>query len=855
MNRSHLWKLLFVLLVLGLSLNEMLPLGPRNLTDQFNETALLNRDPAINGIVKTARELDVKTPDRGYLNLLDAIGTNDATRYFPTNYILRAGVRNPNVALLARLQREAAGQVKLGLDLQGGLQFLMKMDSERVETNGPVSAMQRTFMLEQAVEILRRRVDRFGVAEPVLQIVGDDRILVQLSGLNESQTDEARATIAKAAFLEFRMVDPNQADHLPPTGVIPPGYEMKFMRRVDHETEQERPVPVIVKKTAERGFTGSLISHAMSTLNSMTGAPEINFSLTSEGARIFGEITTENVGKAFATILDGEVVSVATIREPIRDGSCRISGSFTEKEAHELASALENPLKAPLQPISSGVVGPSLGADNIRSGIRASIFGTIAVAIFMLGYYLLAGVVADIALMLNIVILLGVMCSIDVTLTLPGIAGIVLTIGMAVDANVLIYERMREEFAAGKSVRGSVAAGYDKAFGTILDSNLTTMISSVLLIIFGTGTVKGFGTTLTIGLMVSMFTSLFVTRLIFDFLLAKGWLKSLRMMNLVRGAKIDFMRLAKPAFILSWLVILIGCAYGAYRGKNMLSIDFAGGDSLTLAYKNQVEIEKLRAAVTELKLGDPRIEYQKENDRASVRIIVKEVGSGEEGSAGKLKQALTSRFPEAGFTQIGLEHFGPTVGAEIMRSAVVAILLSLFGILVYVAFRYEFSFAVGAVVAVIHDVLMTIGLYCLTGLWSEGRQFNATFVAAVLTIIGFSINDTIVIFDRIREDLKLGVRGSFREILNQALNQTLSRTVITSGTVFIATLSLYLFGGGAINDFAFTFLAGIVTGTYSSIYIASALVLWWHKGQRPNLGGNAVPISGQKTIEPVGQRA
>jgi len=400
---------------------------------------------------------------------------------------------------------------------------------------------------------------------------------------------------------------------------------------------------------------------------------------------------------------------------------------------------------------------------------------------------------------------------------------------MAVDANVLIYERIREETAKGKSLRGAVAAGYARAFGTIFDSHVTTLISSVILIYMGTGSIKGFGVALTIGVAASLFTALVVTRMIFDFLLDRGWLKSLPMLHIIRASKLDFMKLAKPAFIASWLLIAIGVAYGLHRGKSVFGVDFLGGDTSTFAFAQKADESVVRSALAGVGIKDPLIQYQKDlgSGRETLRI------DSATGTGDKVKATLIG-IPNAKFHLMGQDHIGATVGQEIQRSAVIASLLSLFGILVYVAFRYEFSFAIGAVLAVIHDVLMTIGWYCLSG-----REFNATTVAAILTIIGFSTNDTIVIFDRIREDLKLGVRGTFREVMNQALNQTLSRTMITSGTVFLATMSLYIFGGGAINDFAFTFLVGIITGTYSSIYIASALVLWWNKGQRPQLGAGA----------------
>jgi len=574
-------------------------------------------------------------------------------------------------------------------------------------------------------------------------------------------------------------------------------------------------------------LTGKYVDRAGVYPDPVTGAPEINLRFNSEGARLFGEITRQNVGNLMAIVLDGELYSAPRINEPILGGNCRITGDYDLREAYELANVLQNPLEAPLKIVEERGVDPSLGRDSIESGIRAVAIGTGAVVVFMLVYYLFAGTVAITALLLNIVILLGVMCSIGTTLTLPGIAGIVLTIGMAVDANVLIYERIREETASGKSMRGALAAGYDKAFGTIFDSNLTTLISAVILIFMGTGPVKGFGVTLTIGISCSLFTALIVTRLIFDWLLAKGWLTSLPMLRLVGETRINFMRYAVPACIFSWALILVGNGYGIYRGHDVLGVDFAGGDQLRLRFAQRVTVEEVRRAVTDLKVGEAMIQYHTDLMGGKQTL---EITTGA-GTGVTVNEGLVAKFPEAKFERISLDTVGATVGKEIQKSALAASLLAMFGILVYVAFRYEFSFAVGAVVAVIHDVLMTMGWFFLTG-----RELSAPIVAAVLTIIGFSINDTIVIFDRIREDLKLGLRGTFLEVMNKALNQTLARTIITSGTVFLATLSLYLFGGGVINDFAFTFLVGILTGTYSSMYIAGALVLWWHKGERPKIG-------------------
>ena len=800
------------------SLYELYPPKGRDLIQYFQQRAQ-NHDDAFGAIMRQAKKLQAAAPEKPYDNLKAAIGTNDLTRYFP--FFEAKEEADPIRFILNRLQREAAGRIRLGLDLQGGTSFLVRMGTGSITNSSDTGAA-----LSQAVEVLRRRVDRFGVAEPLIQPQGKDKILVQLPGLSAASQQDAIDSIKRAAYLEFRLVHP-QSKELLDQGMIEPGYEPMKLK----EVRDGRPVTetLLVKKRPE--LTGSSISRAMVGRGNL-GEPNIQFTLNSQGAERFAEVTRENVHKRLAIVLDGEVRSAPVIQTPIEAGSGEITGQFDYKEAQDLANVLENPLRAPLSLESSSEVSPTLGRDAIRGGINASLYGTLAVSAFMLLYYLTAGMVANVALILNIIILLGVMCSVGTTLTLPGIAGIVLTAGMAVDANVLIYERIREELAKGKSLRGAIAAGYSRAFGTIFDSHVTTLISSVILIFMGTGPIKGFGVALTIGVAASLFTSLVVTRLIFDGLLQRGWLKTIKMFHLIpSNLKLDFMKLARPAFITSWAIITIGVAYGFHRGQGSFGRDFIGGDTTTCTFKQRVEEGRLRSALEAAGIKDPRIQYQKNLLTGAQTLRLDTLSD-----TNNIVLATLQKVAPGNFTSSGHEHVGASVGKDISRSALIACLLSLFGILVYVAFRYEFSFAIGAVLAVIHDVLMTIGLYCLSG-----REFSATTVAALLTMIGFSTNDTIVIFDRIRESLKLGVRGTFKEVMNLALNQTLSRTIITSGTVFLATFSLYIFGGGEINDFAFTFLIGIVTGTYSSIYIASALVLWWHKGQRPLIGAGPVP--------------
>jgi len=358
----------------------------------------------------------------------------------------------------------------------------------------------------------------------------------------------------------------------------------------------------------------------------------------------------------------------------------------------------------------------------------------------------------------------------------------------------------------------------------------------------GTGEIKGFGVTLTIGVAASLFTALVVTRLIFNFLVDRNWIKSLHMLHIIRSAKIDFMSIATPLALATSIFALASIGYGITRGSQLFGIDFRGGDSTIFSYAQRISEGDVRAALAPVGEKDATIQYQKGANFERLNV------TSSDGSASKVVAALTGKFPQAKLVVEGHQQVGATLGKEIQQTAIVASLMAMFGILVYVAFRYEFFFAVAAVLAVLHDVLFAIGAYCIANAIS-GRQFNATVLAAVLTIIGFSINDKIVIFDRIRENLRLGARGSFKEVINQALNQTLSRTIITSGTVLIATGCLFVWGGGVINDFAFTFLVGIVVGTYSSIYIASTIVLKLHQGQRPNIGSSAVTVQNSQAAK------
>jgi SecD/SecF fusion protein len=835
MNKNNnLRRFLLVLAIIVWALVEIYPPTARDLVQEFSNNAV-SRDAAFTNILTQAAALQ-QAGTNEFAALQLATGTNDLEKYFPT-----MGGQNqvhPNLFILNRLQREAAGKIKLGLDLQGGTEFLVEMDTNvlfAANTNGVQQRSDLTSAaLSQAIEVLRKRIDRFGVAEPIIQSAGGNRIRIQLPGLSQADKDSAKTQIQKTAFLEFRLVKEDSDEIIKNGEPVPYGYVL--LKHVDQQADGTSKLEqFIVKKNPENDLKGDIIKSAGVQRGNLD-EPQIDFTLTDDGASKFGKTTRENVGHRLAIVLDGELYSAPNIQSPIESGNGQITGTYTIEQAMELANVLQNPLKAPLTIVYTRDVSATLGTDSINSGIKASVYGVAFVSIFMLGYYFLAGLAANVALVTNLIILLGVMCSVGTTFTLPGIAGCVLTVGMAVDANVLIYERIREELAKGKSLRGAIDAGYARAFGTIFDSHVTTLISSIILIFMGTGEIKGFGVTLTIGVAASLFTALVVTRLIFNFMVDRNLIKSLKMLHIIKSSHVDFMKLGKPLALATTVFMLCSLGYGIFgRGEKLFGVDFLGGDSTTFSYAQKHDIKEIRDVLTTVNEAAATIQYQT-GDKTELLVV-----TTSSGSADKVDAALVKAFPQANYTVVDRQEVGATLGKEIQQTAIIASLLSLFGILVYVAFRYEFSFAVAAVAAVLHDVLFTIGAFCIANAIS-GRQFNATVVAAVLTIIGFSINDKIVIFDRIREQLKLGVRGSFKDIINMSLNQTLSRTIITSGTVFLATLSLFIWGGGVINDFAFTFLVGIIVGTYSSIYIASVIVLWWHKGERPNIGASQVTV-------------
>lgn len=660
----------------------------------------------------------------------------------------------------------------------------------------------------KAEEIIRRRIDGFGVAEPVIHTEGLNRIVVQLPGIKEKE--RAKALIGKTALLEFCLVSDDREKTLDAIkGTVPPGYELMY------EDREGISYPLLVKRRPE--LTGGSLKSATPSVGQY-GEPIVLFNLDRQGAKIFALVTQENIGRRLAIVLDEEVLMAPSIKTAITGGSGQITGSFTQTEVQDISNILNaGALPAPVVIIEDRTVSPTLGKDSIKKGVIAGLAGLILVGLFMIIYYMINGVIADIALCLNILFIFAALAWFNATLTLPGIAGIILTIGMAVDANVLINERIREESNLGKKIGAAITSGYDKAFLTILDTNLTTLFAAVVLFIFGTGPIRGFAVTLSIGIIASMFTAIFVTRTIIELAISRWGLTKIRMLSILKKTKIDFIGKKKYAYLLS-IILIVACIGGAViKGQKCLGIDFTGGQLVQIKFEKPIDIEDLRKTLAGIGLGTSYI--QGFGTSRETYIIRTETGTVE-----KVEQQLKDGLSGTPFEIMRTEDVGPVVGERLRKQALIALIMALLIIIVYVSYRYEFKFAIAGILALLHDAIIATGFCILTG-----RQLSLPIIAAVLTVVGYSINDTIVIFDRIREDRKLMPKTPFKGIVNTAINQTLSRTILTSVTTLLVLISLYVFGGAVINDFIFTMLVGVIAGTYSTIYIASALVVQWHK--------------------------
>ncbi|HIM68528.1 MAG TPA: protein translocase subunit SecD, partial [Verrucomicrobia bacterium] len=656
MKRNNLARFLFLLLILGWAGTEMTPLWdkPGKLIEEFKKAK--DRDEAFDKVVADVEASHEEDDSNEFGDLYKAVEASGLalTNYFPK---IKFGEQAPdNRLVLQALQKRVAGQIQLGLDLKGGSSFLVAMDTNKLENASGAIA--------QAVEVLRRRVDSIGVAEPDIRPVGDNKIMIQLPGLSEADQAEAKKLVTEAAFLEFALVH-KESRSLIANGITPAGYR-KYALTTKDDAGNKFTNDVLVEIGNKYGLKGESITSASSSRNPLTQEPMILFGFNSDGGAAMYQLSSKNIGERMAIILDDKLISAPTLQEPIHSNG-QITGDFTQEEATTIANALLNPLKAPLNIVEEMSVEPSLGADSVKSGFNAALYGVLAVAVFMLIYYWFSGLVANFALVLNLFILMGVMCYLDAALTLPGIAGIVLTIGMAIDANVLIFERIREELKAGKGVQGAVETGYSKAFGTIIDANLTTLIVSVILMTMGTGPVKGFGVTLTVGICASMFTALVVTRLVFDVFKNFGTGQGFRLME---QPKFNFMGLAKYAFVISWILVAVGIGTGISRGSDAMGVDFKGGDQITLEFKDTAKktTEELRLALG----SDSQIQFQAASGGKTERLqVTVGFGKGEQAYT-----TLTEQFADAEFKKVSQLRTGPSISGEILQGATKSLLIA-----------------------------------------------------------------------------------------------------------------------------------------------------------------------------------
>ena len=666
--------------------------------------------------------------------------------------------------------------IPLGLDLSGGVSITYQV----VDENPSAEDMSDT------IYKLQKRVDSYSTEASVYQ-VGDDRITVEIPGVQDA--NEILEDLGNPGSLEFQM----------PDGSV-------FM-------------------------TGDMVEDAQgATATDRYGNKQyiVSLKLTDEGAKIFGEVTSENIGKNLPIVYDGETISYPQVQSAITGGEAQITGMSSFEEADNLATQIRiGSLSLQLSELESSVVGAQLGSQAIASSLKAGAIGLAIVMVFMIVMYAVPGIAASLALAIYTTLVIATLYLFDITLTLPGIAGIILGIGMAVDANVIVFARIREEIATGKSVQTSMKIGFQKAMSAILDGNITTLIAAVVLIALGSGTVKGFAYTLMIGIILSLFTAMVVTRYILYSLYALG-LKSEKLYGRAKERKsIDFIGKKAVFFTISGIIIAAGLismgVHSATEGKALnYGLDFMGGTSTTADFGKDMTIEDIENDIVpyvEKVTGDSDVQATKVEGTTQVTIKTRTLSLDERQ---ELEDTLAENC-DVDASTITSQSISSTISGEMRSDALKAVIVSCIFMLLYIWFRFkDIRFAASAILALVHDVLVVITVYALVRI-----SVGSTFIACVLTIVGYSINDTIVIFDRIRENLALKTgkqtAEDLREIANKSLTQTLSRSINTSITTFIMVVMLYILGVASIRDFSLPLMAGLVCGAYSSICIATEL--------------------------------
>jgi SecD/SecF fusion protein len=877
MNRSNTWKLIFTALIAAISVTLILPFEDRELGEyaltQVTSDANASNHAGHENFSEVINNLRIQLPedqpidysalrDYGKRNRLDyaayfqppsgILGTV-GSRLLP--FLVKPGVRSSHIKdrdkrndlVLRTLLKKSQAAIKRGLDLRGGIAFTMEATDLNVSAD--LDQASGASPMDKVVEIMSERLNAFGVAETVVRKKGDRAIEVQIPDLTTKQDPGIINELQKPAKLEFRIVNTSSEAPVPmqegEEWTDEEGIPYVALLRSDAQPN-ERPIWVRRLWSAD----GEIIAEAYPRQDQM-GGWEVGLDFTKEGGNEFAELTGKiaemtdlatGMSGRLAIVLDGQLESAPTVKERIGGGSAVITGNFSFREAKMLSDILNNPLKVSLTIGEQYEVSPTLAAGALSSSINACLLGAVLVIAFMIVWYKSGGLVAVLSVSLNVLLVVAVLSGVfQATFTLPGMAALVLTIGMAVDANILIFERIREELKAGKSSENALNGGYSKAFSTIIDANLTTLITASILIWLGTGPVKGFGITLAIGIATSVFCALFVSRLFLSLLLKSGVNNLISLQKIQKSEPkepIDFHRYRKIAFLASWIIVGIGI-FSTYSKKDtILGIDFRGGEELVAGFSQTIDAGDLEQSFkSNPELGEVQHVYRSEigSGEASSRLVLQT----EEGKSRDALSLLQNEYPDANLVEEGLSNIGGSVSEQIKSDAILSVSVALLGILLYVALRFEMGYAIGAVVATIHDILMTVGLFVLIGHLSDGvicsGQFTAPMLASILMIVGYSINDTIVVFDRIREELELNPVTNLHKIVMIAINRVLSRSMLTSFTTLLAAVSLWVFGAGIINDFAFVFVIGILTGTFSSIFIASPVFYFWHKGDRKHV--------------------
>ncbi|EGF90320.1 protein-export membrane protein SecD [Asticcacaulis biprosthecium C19] len=679
--------------------------------------------------------------------------------------------------------------------------------------------------VDTSIEIVRRRIDELGTKEPSIARQGVNRIVVEAPG--ESDPDELKRIIGTTAQLTFHMVDDSVSPEATLAGQLPPG-------TMALPEEGNGGQPLAIRKLAI--VSGKNLVDAK-TETDENGQPAIGFAFDSEGARAFGDITRNNIGRRFAIVLDGKIISAPRIIGAISGGKGQITG-VDQVEASETVKLLNGgALPAPLKFEQQRTVTAELGADAVQKGAIATLVAVICVIVFMFfSYGFLFGGVAVVALIVNLVLLIGGMSMMQATLTLPGIAGLILTLAMAVDANVLIYERMRDEVRAGRNVISALDAGFSRAMETIIDANVTTLAAAAIMYFLGAGPVKGFAVTLTLGVITSVFSAVLVTQILLGVWFRVSRPKTMPIADNVKPTKwplikvlpqktnftfVKFAKLAGGVSILAVLASLFLAIYPATPpcGGLACGVDFKGGSALDITTAPQViDLAKLRETMNSQ--GLKGVQVQGVDDGTAAQMKFETPGNDPVGKVEQVKIALKKDFPTAAFSNT--EVVGAKVSGELLTGGILALFMAIGLMMIYIWFRFEWQFGLGAVVALFHDVTLTFGLFALFKL-----EFDLRAVAAILTIIGYSMNDTVVVFDRLRENLRKYKKMPLGDLIDLSINETLSRTIITGVTAIMALTGLAVLGGETLLSFSVAMIFGIFIGTYSSVYVAAPVILLW----------------------------